>query len=340
LWQLAIVVAIYKNKGSARLPTNYRPISLLSTLLKLYTSLIDRRLRLLEYRIWSNQFGFLSGRSTDDANFLLLRLQEVCSAWQNVPLYILLLDWIKCYDRIHHTPMMNALERFGLPRHYIEVIMSIYKDLKFVVRDAWGLSSEHAQAEGIRQGDPLSCFLLLIIMTVIMLDARKSFFEICEKRNFGAMARYMERVFGFHDIEFADDTNFANCHLMSLSVLTSCYLKEARYYGFEANNAPEEGKCYLLAINSDIPNPVVKDLNGRAFPIVDEAKTLGLHYGRVFLTAASVFRERISAMHKAMNQYRLVWQSSLSLREKNLKNECSRLEQRQMEPPPFPALSN
>ena len=29
LWQIARVVAIFKQKGSARLPTNYRPISLL-----------------------------------------------------------------------------------------------------------------------------------------------------------------------------------------------------------------------------------------------------------------------------------------------------------------------
>jgi len=319
LWQLAVVVAIFKNKGSARLPTNYRPISLLSALLKVYTSLIDRRLRILEHRIWSQQFGFLSGRSTDDANFLLLRLQEVCSAWQNFPLYILLLDWIKCYDRIHHDRMMNAFERFGLPQHYIDVMMCLYKDLKFVVRDAWGLSEEHSQAEGIRQGDPLSCFLLLILMTVIMLDARKSFFETCEARGFGAMARYMERVFGFQDVEFADDSNLVNCHLMSLRVLTTCYLREARYYGFEANNAPVEGKCYLIALNPDVPNLTVKDLDGRVFPVVPEAKTLGMYYGRGFLTAATIFRERISSMHKAMNQYKLVWQSSITLREKTTK---------------------
>ena len=93
LWQLAVIVAIFKNKGSAKLPTNYRPISLLSALLKLYTSLIDRRLRILEPNIWSQQFGFLSGRSTDDANFLLLRLQEVCASRQKFPLYIVFLDW-------------------------------------------------------------------------------------------------------------------------------------------------------------------------------------------------------------------------------------------------------
>ena len=41
-----------------------------------------------------------------------------------------------------------------------------------------------------------------------------------------------------------------------------------------------------------------------------------MYYGRAFSTASSIFRERISVMHRAMHQYALVWQSSISLREK------------------------
>ena len=47
-----------------------------------------------------------------------------------------------------------------------------------------------------------------------------------------------------------------------------------------------------------------------------EPKTLGI--GRVFLTDPSIFRERITAMQQAMDQYQLVWQSHLRLREKFL----------------------
>ena len=122
------------------------------------------------------------------------------------------------------------------------------QDLKFFVRDAWGESDLRPQAEGLRQGDPLACFLLLILMTVIMLDTRKAFEAICTKKNFSAAAHYMERVFGFHDIEFADDTHFVHTHLLSLRTLTTCYLKEARIYGFRVNNDPETGKCYVLAL--------------------------------------------------------------------------------------------
>ena len=60
----------------------------------------------------------------------------------------------------------QLLRRFGLPQQYLDVITAIYKDIRFFVRDAWGESDLRPQAEGLRQGDPLACFLLLILMTI------------------------------------------------------------------------------------------------------------------------------------------------------------------------------
>ena len=90
-------------------------------------------------------------------------------------------------------------------------------------------------------------------MTIIMLDTLTAFEAICTQQYFSGAAHYMERVFGFHDIEFADDTNFVHTHLLSLRTLTTCYLKEARIYGFRVNNDPETGKCSVLALNPDLP---------------------------------------------------------------------------------------
>ena len=118
--------------------------------------MIERRLRLLEHRIRRNQKGFLRRVSTGEANFLLLRLQELSFRWHDFPLYFIFLDWVKCYDKIHHGPLLDALRRFGLPQQYFDVITAIYKDLRFFVRDAWGESDLRPQAEGLRQGDPLA----------------------------------------------------------------------------------------------------------------------------------------------------------------------------------------
>ena len=92
-----------------------------------------------------------------------------------------------------------------------------------------------------------------------MLDAREAYFRQCAEQNFERASTYMEKHFGFQDVEFADDTNLIQTHLPSLRVLTRCYLIEARYYGFSVNNDPREGKCYILAFHSDIPKVVVKN---------------------------------------------------------------------------------
>ena len=106
------------------------------------------------------------------------------------------------------------------------------------------------QEQGLRQGDPLACFLLLILMTIIMLDAREEFFDECDRNQFHNAHRFPERVFGFQDVEYADDSNLFHTHIPSLRVLTKCYLTEARYYGFFPNNATQpDGKCFLLAFS-------------------------------------------------------------------------------------------
>ena len=66
-WQIARIVAIYKNKGCTKLPENYRPIALLQSLYKVFTTLIERRLRGMENKIWKMQSGYRSNHSTDDA---------------------------------------------------------------------------------------------------------------------------------------------------------------------------------------------------------------------------------------------------------------------------------
>ena len=96
-------------------------------------------------------------------------------------------------------------------------------------------------------------------------------------------------------------------------------MKEARVYGFRVNNDPETGKCYVIALNADLPHVVIRDLNGRAFPVVDEAVTLGMTYSLAFGTASIIFRVRISKMQETMNQFRLVWQSDLSSKAKTKK---------------------
>ena len=65
-WHFAKVVPIYKN-GDPASCDNYRPISLVSVLYKVYAKILLNRLKAAgaEARLWSRQFGFRSRRSTN-----------------------------------------------------------------------------------------------------------------------------------------------------------------------------------------------------------------------------------------------------------------------------------
>jgi Reverse transcriptase (RNA-dependent DNA polymerase) len=74
-WRRSILVPIFKNKGDIQSCTNYRGIKLMSHTMKLWERIIEHRLRKLT-TVSKNQFGFMSGRSTMEAIFLIRQLME------------------------------------------------------------------------------------------------------------------------------------------------------------------------------------------------------------------------------------------------------------------------
>jgi Reverse transcriptase (RNA-dependent DNA polymerase) len=74
-WRRSILVPIFKNKGDIQSCTNYRGIKFMSHTMKLWERVIEHRLRKLT-TISKNQFGFILGRSTIEAIFLIRQLME------------------------------------------------------------------------------------------------------------------------------------------------------------------------------------------------------------------------------------------------------------------------
>ena len=70
--------------------------------------------------------------------------------------------------------MLSALSRLGVPRKYIQIIQSLYSDVTFFVEDRFSRSTTESQNAGLRQGDGLSCWLFIALLSVIMSDAEAS----------------------------------------------------------------------------------------------------------------------------------------------------------------------
>ena len=86
------------------------------------------------------------------------------------PLYMLFLDWKQAFDSIDHTAMIEALDRFGLSDRMLLAIMSIYDKPEFTTRGPNDQTATSKVASGIRQGCPLSPYLFIISLSVILHD--------------------------------------------------------------------------------------------------------------------------------------------------------------------------
>ena len=99
-WAVGDILPIYKNKGSINLPENYRPITLLGCLGKLFTVILNNRLNkyVEHYELMSNcQAGFRKGLSTTDNLFILQSLFEISKSCKN-KLYCAFIDFKQAYD--------------------------------------------------------------------------------------------------------------------------------------------------------------------------------------------------------------------------------------------------
>jgi uncharacterized Zn finger protein len=74
-WRRSILVSIFKNKVDIQSCTNYRRIKLMSHTMKLWEGVIEHRLRKLT-TVSKNQFGFMPGRSTMEAIFLIIQFMK------------------------------------------------------------------------------------------------------------------------------------------------------------------------------------------------------------------------------------------------------------------------
>ena len=171
-WHNAEVMAIHK-KGTVEECDNYRPISLICVTYKLFASLLLKRLQAggAEDRLTATQFGFRRKRGTADAIFAVRRHIDLALAQRNGRTAMLALDWRKAFDSVNVDALITALRRFGVPPKLIRMVSHIYAERRFVVRDGDNPSSMRQQRSGISQGCPLSPFLFVMLMSVVMHDA-------------------------------------------------------------------------------------------------------------------------------------------------------------------------
>lgn len=164
-WTNSEIILIFK-KGKKDEIKNYRPLSMISHLYKLFIQIIIQRIDpLLDDEQSKNQAGFRKGYSTTDHLTTLNQLIEKSKEFQQ-EVFIAFIDYEKAFDCVEISKLLEALEEFKIPRKYIRLLKNIYDHSTASIK-LQKSSKEFNITRGVKQGDPISPKLFNAILEFI-----------------------------------------------------------------------------------------------------------------------------------------------------------------------------
>jgi hypothetical protein len=165
-WDVAKLVLLPK-KGDLSLCKNWRGICLLDVASKIFSSLLVRRMQIvMEEEGMEEQAGFRQLRGTIDGMFAAsMGLQK--RKEHNLETWALFIDLVKAFDSVSREALFAVLRRFGLPDHFVNVVIRLHEKAKIKVK-VGEVESELESSIGVRQGSCEGPVLFLFIMQAAM----------------------------------------------------------------------------------------------------------------------------------------------------------------------------
>ena len=131
-WNDSIIISLYKGKCEALDRGNYRGLKLTEHILKVMERIIEDFNRNI-VNIDDMQFGFMSGRGTTDAIFIVRQIQEAYIR-RNRNLFFAFVDLEKAFDRVPRKVLWWALRKVSIPEWIVRVIQVMHQNARSQVR--------------------------------------------------------------------------------------------------------------------------------------------------------------------------------------------------------------
>ena len=163
MWRNALVIPLFKGKGSKASASSYRPVSLSDIACKVLERVIVNQIRnfwLANNMLCREQHGFLPRCSTvsnlitcDSLISNLLNEDNTCD--------VILLDFARAFDKVPHNIILQKLTRLGIVEQPLEWISNFLSARSHVMSYNGTLSEATPVSSGVIQGSTIGSLLFV-----------------------------------------------------------------------------------------------------------------------------------------------------------------------------------
>lgn len=222
-WSKSTIILLHK-KGDKSDLGNYRPISLMSNIYKIFSKIILNRLtKTLDEHQPREQAGFRKSYSTTDHIQVITQIVEKANEY-NKMVYMCFIDYAKAFDSLVHSAIWRALAKQGVNEKYIQLIQNIYSKCCAKIK----LEKEGKEfpiRRGVRQGDPLSPKIFCAVLE-----------SIFQNLNWSGKGLNIDGEMLSH-LRFADDIIIISDDPTELECMVNELAKESEKVGLAINSS-------------------------------------------------------------------------------------------------------